>query len=589
MQPDQIPPDEHVLVAKYIAEPLCIDGHKCDIRLYVAITSYDPLIIYVYEEGLVRLATVKYNRNTENLWNPCMHLCNYSINKYHSDYIKSNDPGEEDVGHKWTLSALLRHLKSQGCDVDQLMLNIEDVIIKAIMACTQPIVSACRMFVPTGNNCFELYGLDILIDDALKPWLLEINLSPSLGIDTPLDAKVKSGLLTDLLTLIGIPALNPLSKAEYDAKFNRRNTNRRTNSAEFINSTPAKKTCNFSTLTAEENRIVKSAKAQYSRRGGFTRIYPTHDSIQRYGTFLDSTTGIPTSTLSATGSVSCPMIIPHNYNLMLYSHLYPNGASDESRFEDRMLQYERPLEHNQPLFFGPKFNPPKCSDEARRLRKQIRRLIENGSELSQLQSRKAFGNYLECILKRISIEPRSHHEKLILKFIQRAGVNLRAPNFVKDPYNHRILSKDRGAMVAKQLADYLTIYNRETDAYVDNFDNFGMISIKLFDEFLAQAQESDLESVLTLHTNFTKHMPFLYNRCGLSVPPTPPIPTGSYGFLKALPSMAPGGLLRDDARIETYYKSIENRPYKDDEKSDKLLEKPGKLNPIKKKIAGKKI
>lgn len=189
VQPEQIPKDEQGLVSRYIANPLCIDGHKCDIRLYVVVTSFDPLIVYMYEEGLVRLATVKYDKNVEHLWNACMHLCNYSINKYHSDYIKANEQ-EEDVGHKWTFSALLRHLSQQGSDTEELMANIEDVIVKSILACTQSVASACRMFVPSGNNCFELYGYDILIDDQLKPWLLEVNMSPSLGIDTPLDTKV---------------------------------------------------------------------------------------------------------------------------------------------------------------------------------------------------------------------------------------------------------------------------------------------------------------------------------------------------------------------------------------------------------------
>ena len=45
---------------------------------------------------LARFATVKYDHTGKNLWNPCMHLCNYSINKYHSDYIKSSDPDLDD-------------------------------------------------------------------------------------------------------------------------------------------------------------------------------------------------------------------------------------------------------------------------------------------------------------------------------------------------------------------------------------------------------------------------------------------------------------------------------------------------------------
>lgn len=56
----------------------------------------------------------------------------------------------------------------------------------------------------------ELYGFDILIDSTLKPWLLEVNLSPSLGCDSPLDVRVKSAMLVDLLTLVGLPTVDPM-------------------------------------------------------------------------------------------------------------------------------------------------------------------------------------------------------------------------------------------------------------------------------------------------------------------------------------------------------------------------------------------
>ena len=54
-----------------------------------------------------------------------------------------------------------------------------------------PVNSACKMFVPHKRNCFELYGFDILIDSDLKPWLLEVNLSPSLNCEAPIDLKIK--------------------------------------------------------------------------------------------------------------------------------------------------------------------------------------------------------------------------------------------------------------------------------------------------------------------------------------------------------------------------------------------------------------
>ncbi|KAL4713068.1 hypothetical protein ACJJTC_001122 [Scirpophaga incertulas] len=205
--PEQIPKGENVVVAKYIDKPLLIGGHKCDLRLYVCVTSIDPLLIYLYEEGLVRFAAVKYDGTHKNLWNPCMHLCNYSINKYHTDYIKCDDPNAGNVGHKWTLSALLRHLRKQGRDTAALMAAIEDLVVKSILSSAQTITAAARVFVPNFFNCFELFGYDILIDDMLKPWLLEINLSPSLACESPLDARVKAALLADTLTLVGLPAV----------------------------------------------------------------------------------------------------------------------------------------------------------------------------------------------------------------------------------------------------------------------------------------------------------------------------------------------------------------------------------------------
>ena len=54
------------------------------------------------------------------------------------------------------------------------------------------------------NNCFELLGFDILVDQSYKPWLLEVNLSPSLSTDTQLDFKIKGGLIADLFTLVGL-------------------------------------------------------------------------------------------------------------------------------------------------------------------------------------------------------------------------------------------------------------------------------------------------------------------------------------------------------------------------------------------------
>lgn len=56
------------------------------------------------------------------------------------------------------------------------------------------------------ERCFEMYGFDVLFDEALKPWLLEVNLSPALGIDCQQDRDVKIPLIGDLMRILKFKA-----------------------------------------------------------------------------------------------------------------------------------------------------------------------------------------------------------------------------------------------------------------------------------------------------------------------------------------------------------------------------------------------
>ena len=48
---------------------------------------------------------------------------------------------------------------------------------------------------------YELFGFDVLLDSKLKPWLIEVNISPSLHSSSPLDLDVKSPLATEVFNL----------------------------------------------------------------------------------------------------------------------------------------------------------------------------------------------------------------------------------------------------------------------------------------------------------------------------------------------------------------------------------------------------
>jgi tubulin polyglutamylase TTLL5 len=195
--------DEPCVVCRYVQNPLLINGHKFDLRIYVLVTSFDPLRVYVYKEGLTRFATEAYSNNYSK-GNKFVHLTNYSINKKNENFIENDNYEQDDTGFKWSLTALCKHLETIGIDMNLLWSRIYDVILKSLISGEHAIVNAIKKNCVHRNNCFELFGYDILLDSDLKPWLVEINLSPSLAVDSSLDFQIKSNLMSDTFNLIGV-------------------------------------------------------------------------------------------------------------------------------------------------------------------------------------------------------------------------------------------------------------------------------------------------------------------------------------------------------------------------------------------------
>ncbi|XP_063309542.1 tubulin polyglutamylase TTLL5-like [Pelobates fuscus] len=314
----QINRRETLLVSRYIKNPLLVDGFKFDLRLYVLVTSYDPLIIYLYEEGLTRFATNQYKPTEENMKNQYMHLTNTSINKANANYVRSTNPEVENHGSLWSMGALLRHLKELGKDTATLMSKIEELVIKSIISAEGSIASVLQGTLADRRKCFELYGFDVLVDETLKPWLLEVNLMPSLVSDGPLELKIKANLLADTLTLIGVQCQNTQQNMDKGPIISAK-------VKEGYQKTAAGQT--ETALFQERMKIIREVKEEEERRGCFIRIFPNKDTWKKYSNFLTY----------------------KSFNSMLASHLFTKKPSKPGSSSSGLAQHYALYERKLPL------------------------------------------------------------------------------------------------------------------------------------------------------------------------------------------------------------------------------------------------
>ena len=233
---DPVPKKGGYLVSKYLQNPHLLRGYKYDLRIYILVTSFEPLKAYIFKEGLVRLATQPYTTNKNSLKQRYVHLTNYSVNKRAENYAKNTNkdtitmfdqlcvpstpntkqpqppnPQSEDTAadseqqpmeSKWSLKMLKDEYERTGVDWNRIYDGIRDVCLKTLMS-VEPYMVTQNRTAKSRNSCFEIYGFDVLIDQNLKPWLLEVNVLPSLSCSSPFDRKVKSILMSDCFHILG--------------------------------------------------------------------------------------------------------------------------------------------------------------------------------------------------------------------------------------------------------------------------------------------------------------------------------------------------------------------------------------------------
>mmetsp|Transcript_47206 Transcript_47206/g.78328 ORF Transcript_47206/g.78328 Transcript_47206/m.78328 type:complete len:212 (-) Transcript_47206:137-772(-) len=122
-----------------------------------------------------------------------VHLTNVAIQKHGDEYNANH-------GNKWSFDNVMLYIASNFGDAtaETLLKRIQQIVIYSCLSVKNVMIA--------DKHCFECYGYDIIIDQQLKPWLIEINASPSLSATTKADRVFKDKLIFDLFQVIVPPS-----------------------------------------------------------------------------------------------------------------------------------------------------------------------------------------------------------------------------------------------------------------------------------------------------------------------------------------------------------------------------------------------
>mmetsp|Transcript_27827 Transcript_27827/g.90509 ORF Transcript_27827/g.90509 Transcript_27827/m.90509 type:complete len:570 (-) Transcript_27827:110-1819(-) len=205
-------PERDLIAQRYIDRPLLLDGLKFDLRVYVLIRSIEPLDVWICHEGLARFCTDKYHLpNARNLSKVTSHLTNYSLNKLSDRFVRPDNShmelqsdGEAATGEwgeeqernasKRSISYVFQEISRLGYNTESIWEQIHDLVQQTCLLLRPSLCESIYELKARdpglagtsysgGPSCFHLLGFDIMLDEKCKPWLLEMNCSPRVGID----------------------------------------------------------------------------------------------------------------------------------------------------------------------------------------------------------------------------------------------------------------------------------------------------------------------------------------------------------------------------------------------------------------------
>jgi len=195
--------DDRYVIQKYIEKPFLIFGTKFDIRQWILVTCWNPLKVWFYRKSYIRFCSQKFDLS--NL-DRSVHLSNHAVQKnFKIDEERSKNLPKDNI---WSCDEFDNYMRSAGHTSREHSSYWRDVLLDQIKALLLDALGAARSTMDEANSTpprganFQLFGCDIMLDEAKAPWLIEINAEPSMETDTRVTGLMCPAVLEDTIKVV---------------------------------------------------------------------------------------------------------------------------------------------------------------------------------------------------------------------------------------------------------------------------------------------------------------------------------------------------------------------------------------------------
>ena len=246
------------LITKYLYNPHLIKGYKYDLRFHGLVSTIKPLKLYLYNEGLVRLASEKYNFSITDPNNKYAFLTNLFINKKNKNkFIYPKNMKDMEESNLWNLETFQKYCARNNINYDKIFSEVGDIFIKMMITVREKIINYIEKTKLQCSNFYHLIGFDIILDENLKPYLLETNRRCGFRNDNDAEKYYTYNIVVDTLNIVGLRPKNMNFISE------------KKNKEELI----------------KEN--LEESFCELDRpRGGYKLIFPLKDNVDKYKKFF---------------------------------------------------------------------------------------------------------------------------------------------------------------------------------------------------------------------------------------------------------------------------------------------------------------